>query len=371
MEDRLIIPNFHVVLVHYPLALLLLGTAIELFAFLWPKNGVRTAGRWMILIGALSMLPAAASGMYAFSEATEVSDAHREVLRDHVWQAGAASVFAAVAAAIGLGCSDRWRHLLRWPLLIVFVFASALTVVGAWHAGEAVYRYGTGVMADAPATQPVIAEQLKQQGPSYLVPPLDGHLLAAGFMAAFAFAGLGLSYRRYTHTRELERQAAVADAIRSRKSPATVLDTEIQWPTRGTRFWALGTLLAVVTAVLGLWYLGTSTDAWATAMEKVGSRAGVLDRVHGFLRELLLETFAETRRTRDFEYPRRAFHFINGGMLIALMVGLTLLARYGKTGWKLLTLFSVLLLLVLAAQVWLGTLLLYDGPAGPVTAWNK
>ena len=73
MADRFIVPNLHVALLHFPIALLLLGTAIEVFSFLWRRSGVRIAARWMILLGALSMLPAAASGMFAFSDVEAMS----------------------------------------------------------------------------------------------------------------------------------------------------------------------------------------------------------------------------------------------------------------------------------------------------------
>src|SRR5690606_22379370 len=54
---EIISPNLHVVLMHTPLALLVIGTVIELFAFLWRESTFRTAGRWMILLGALAMIP--------------------------------------------------------------------------------------------------------------------------------------------------------------------------------------------------------------------------------------------------------------------------------------------------------------------------
>jgi uncharacterized membrane protein len=60
-----IIPNWHVILIHYPLALLTVGTLIEIFSFLWRRSGFRAAGRGMILIGALCAIPAATSGIYA------------------------------------------------------------------------------------------------------------------------------------------------------------------------------------------------------------------------------------------------------------------------------------------------------------------
>lgn len=53
MAEQFISPNWHVILIHYPLGLLAVGILIEFFSFLgWRRSGFRTAGRWMILLGA-------------------------------------------------------------------------------------------------------------------------------------------------------------------------------------------------------------------------------------------------------------------------------------------------------------------------------
>jgi hypothetical protein len=276
-----------------------------------------------------------------------------------------------VAAVVGLGCSDRWRQRLRWPLLGVFVLSSGLIVAGAWHAGEAVYRHGTNVVANPPATQPSLVQEAQENGLAYFVPPLDGHLLSAGFTVAFAFAGLGVSYRRYARTLEIERITEFGDAINDALRTRKALQTEIEHPMRATVFWLIGTLLAVMTALLGFWYLASSGDAWTAAVERVGQRAGIFDRIHSFIRELLFDTFGQQRRTGNFHFPRRALHVGNGVVIILLMVGMTLLARWGRPRWKLLTVLSTLLVLAVAVQVWIGTLLLYEGPEGTVTGWQE
>src|SRR5438046_1216547 len=68
MPKEFINPNLHVALIHYPIAMLITGTLIEIFSFLWRRSGFRAAGRWMILIGALSMVPTLTSGIYAFRD---------------------------------------------------------------------------------------------------------------------------------------------------------------------------------------------------------------------------------------------------------------------------------------------------------------
>ena len=68
MATPLVRPNLHVILIHYPLAMLVAGTLIELLSFVWPRGTFRAAGRWMILLGALLAVPTTFSGIYAMRD---------------------------------------------------------------------------------------------------------------------------------------------------------------------------------------------------------------------------------------------------------------------------------------------------------------
>ena len=68
MNHELIHPNWHVVLIHVPLGVFVLGVLIELFAFLYRHSPVRAVARGMIWIGALASLPAAYTGIYALAD---------------------------------------------------------------------------------------------------------------------------------------------------------------------------------------------------------------------------------------------------------------------------------------------------------------
>src|SRR3954471_1276956 len=64
-----ITPNWHAVLIHAPLGLLSVGIAMEVLGlFLWRKSAARMAARWMILLGAITAVPAVTSGIYAYRD---------------------------------------------------------------------------------------------------------------------------------------------------------------------------------------------------------------------------------------------------------------------------------------------------------------
>ncbi|HWP40118.1 MAG TPA: DUF2231 domain-containing protein, partial [Tepidisphaeraceae bacterium] len=170
VEKEFVNPNLHVALVHYPLALLISGTVIELFSFLWRRHGFRAAGRWMILLGAFSGIPTALSGVYALwdvarmgldpatavgtwnelAAASRLSAAQWQMLREHLMYQLWAVMISVLVVVVWIACSDRWRERLHVPLLVLLLVSVGLTSAGAWHGGEAVYRYGTGVLSEAP-----------------------------------------------------------------------------------------------------------------------------------------------------------------------------------------------------------------------------
>src|SRR5580658_2444321 len=156
--DKFIIPNFHVVLIHFPIAMLAAGVAIELFSFLWRRSSFREAGQWMILIGTLSAVPALTTGLYAFQDvmghghgadsmvefkaASGFNQTDWNFVRQHIILNSAATVLSLFAVVMWLGASDRWRKLLGIPALLMLIISLFLMVGGAWHGGEMVSRLG-------------------------------------------------------------------------------------------------------------------------------------------------------------------------------------------------------------------------------------
>ena len=111
MHDSLINPNFHVILIHYPLGVFVLGVVLELLGFFWGRGSrVKVAARWMIVLGALLTLPSATSGIYALSDIKEnqgFTDARYTFMRLHVIYMGIASLLAVFCGFfVYIGASD-------------------------------------------------------------------------------------------------------------------------------------------------------------------------------------------------------------------------------------------------------------------------
>lgn len=186
MANEFINPNWHVILIHYPLGLVVAGFLIELFSFMWRRSGFRAAGRWMILLGALMAIPAAFSGIYAFADAARMNNPSADgvwaqivadtPLRDtgawdklvrHTWLQSIATVLLVASVVTWIGCSDLWRKRLHLPLLLLLACGVGLVGVGAWYSGEAVYRHGAAVkLATGTDTGPGTAEEAGSGGQS-------------------------------------------------------------------------------------------------------------------------------------------------------------------------------------------------------------
>lgn len=376
---ELVTPNWHVILIHYPLGLLSVGIIIEILGFLWKRSSARTAGRWMILLGALALIPAATSGMYAYRQALvkageypgtwhEIVQQNRftspvqwELFHRHMLFNGWGTGAMAFAALVFLGSSDRWRRTLYIPLLLILLGGYGLLVSGAWHGGEGVYRYGTGVegpkgvvlQVDA---RPVVAKVERA------VQPIQLHVFLAGVTVALALAALGLSLRGLTEgdqvdetwyqmqqARRLEEQPRphndpippghepypMDDPPPRRSGVVSKVTVMTPAPTASARWWLLGALVAIGTAAAGLWF--ANILKWQT----------------------LRDEFKNSWQTPNFH--RMAAHASLGAGIIVLALLMALIGRVARKSKLLFAFFALLTLAVIGSQVWVGTLLLYDG----------
>jgi len=420
MPNEFINPNWHVVIMHYPLGLLTIGVLIELFSFLWPRSTVRTAGRWAILIGALLTVPAVTLGLYAFrdvvtagpihdeqtlmqvKQASPWTDAQWTFMKRHLLLTSVSTGLFLLAIVTWLGASDDGRRKLRLPLLLVLLAGLGLMLAGAWYSGEAVYQYGTavervppGVATQAPAPQgeptlatmpssdsapagmiqedrktpseistavhPARAEYHAQPtGIKYYIPPLQLHLLLAGLTVAAAFAALGASFRRWARRPVTIVQTQRTEAV-ARPEPGSVTSAPLTAP---------GVTVSTTTATPAV----VETPVYAARYWLLACMLGVGTALAGLwsandwdLRALLEPLRDPGRRT---EIQRLFFHVISGSGIVVLTLLLALITRVARRGRGITLFFVLLLLLAVAVQVWLGILLLFDSVRGPLTGFN-
>ncbi len=410
MDQVFIYPNWHVAVVHYPLGLLAAGLIIEVFSVFWRHSTVRQAGRWMMLIGAMASVPAVTLGLYAFRDvmapgpiddeatwhqAVKGSDwttTQWEHVESHLWFEAGGSALAVLAVVVWLACSDLGRRRFYAPGLILLLIAMGLMSAGAWYAGEGVYRHrvavqpattekaeaappslepapatGTAEAASpsAPAADPVAVDAESEPdhheaGPAGVeryIAPMELHLLLAGMTVAVALGAIGLTLRRWAVIHSMSIVAAVSAArmaevpdyrLRPESAGRPVPEPRPTIPALPSiypaRVWLWALLLGLGTAAAGAWLTGD----WQLTSVTHALRQG----------------FSLTRA------GRLPVHAVAGAVLLLLLFLGAVFTRVAPRHRVFTLLIVLVLVIAVAAQMWLGILLLFDSDQGPLTGFN-
>ncbi len=144
-----LIPAWHPMVVHFPLALVICATFALMAAKLLPNPrlaaALATTGTWNLGAGAAASVFALASGLGAALH-LHLGVAARQALSMHVrWAVFTALALLLVATWRCAGNPQDARP--SWLLLIVLVGATVALVVTGYFGGQNVYRFGIGVHA--------------------------------------------------------------------------------------------------------------------------------------------------------------------------------------------------------------------------------
>jgi uncharacterized membrane protein len=144
-----IIPNFHPVAVHFPIALTMVAFALALLSNLLKSH--RLTGQWaaashlVLWLAAASAVVAVVFGWLAFNSVNHDDAGHAAMQTHRIWAVSTALLL------VMLALWDAKKHLITTILPAYFVVllgvASASVGVTAWLGGEVVYRHGIGVLA--------------------------------------------------------------------------------------------------------------------------------------------------------------------------------------------------------------------------------
>jgi hypothetical protein len=363
MSGEFISPNWHVVLIHIPLGLLPLGLILALVSRRWGGDELRAAANWMILLGGFLAVPAVATGLYAFRdvvwpqaridlvswylvvEQSSWSERQWELMTQHVWLNSSATLLVVLVAALGISLTGQWRRWLAWPGWLALLVGVGLMIAGSWSSGEAIYRHGTAIdpalLAAGEHRHPHgnAAEQHPHQkagapeknagqfkGIAHFLPPLELHIVLAGFLAMLLILGGALAARRGEGTQAPPEPLVIGGAPPRRPLAA---------------LWLLSGILALCVATAGVWSVVNGEFTGASLA-------------------------ANVRLLRQADHLRLLLHVIFG---LLLSVGLFILAgllfsRQNRRRWVLVG--TILLVIVVPLQIWLGLVMLYDGHEGPI-----
>jgi uncharacterized membrane protein len=163
-----VIPNFHPLFVHFPIALISVSAFFHLAARLL-SNQPRYASPCAVLahatlwLGALAALPTALLGWQASNMVDHDEAGHTAMLLHRTW---ALVTLLALSVLAGL---DVWRNKVdatpAWSFTAAVILAWALVASTAWHGAELVYRHGLGVIAVTAPSESVEHEHGHEAAP--------------------------------------------------------------------------------------------------------------------------------------------------------------------------------------------------------------
>ena len=144
-----IIPNFHPVVVHFPISLTMVAFALALLSNLLKSHRLvdywTAASHLALWAAALSGLMAVVFGWLAYNSVNHDDAGHAAMGIHRVWAVSTAGLLLALALW------DIKKHLLTTilPLYFVVLLGAASASVGAtaWLGGAVVYRHGIGVLS--------------------------------------------------------------------------------------------------------------------------------------------------------------------------------------------------------------------------------
>lgn len=149
MTDPLMafIPGWHPIVVHFPLALIVTGTASLSLAKVVPSARfaatLATVGTWNLCLGAVTVFFALGTGLAA-AIGLQIGAAAHQALTAHVKSAVVTTILVLLVAVWRGAGTDADSRPTGGFLVMLWLATAALTVTG-YRGGQNVYRHGIGV----------------------------------------------------------------------------------------------------------------------------------------------------------------------------------------------------------------------------------
>jgi uncharacterized membrane protein len=138
--------HLHPMIVHFPIALLIVGLLFDLLSLALKKEFFSTAGFYLLILGTVGVVAAYLSGEYAGDGITETG-ALKLALERHE-SAALFSLWIMVSTAlvrIALVTFKKYNGIFRWAAIVLFLLGVLSIARTGFYGGELVFKHAAGV----------------------------------------------------------------------------------------------------------------------------------------------------------------------------------------------------------------------------------
>lgn len=154
-----IIPNWHPIFVHFPIALVVISTLSFLLGIM--KKDLKLSreliavSKWCLWLAAIFSIITAYTGWLAYNSVAHDAPSHQAMTQHRNWALSTASLIVVLAMVVFF-FRDTWGKKKKLLSFFTLIALTCSVLITAWLGAETVYRYGIGVMslpkADTPHT---------------------------------------------------------------------------------------------------------------------------------------------------------------------------------------------------------------------------
>ena len=144
-----VIPNWHPLFVHFPIALLSVSTLCFIALTFMSENSkqepLKVLAYWNLWLGTGFAVVAAIAGWFAYNSVAHDTSSHVAMTDHRNWALATLSVFIIVS----FWSIKEYKNLKNASVTftIIMILAASMLASTGWRGSESVYRYGLGVMS--------------------------------------------------------------------------------------------------------------------------------------------------------------------------------------------------------------------------------
>ncbi|MGA7837529.1 MAG: DUF2231 domain-containing protein [Ignavibacteriaceae bacterium] len=138
--------HLHPMIIHFPIALLMIGFLADLTGVVLKKEFFTTAGFYLLIFGTIGVIAAYISGNFA-GEGIEEAGSLKQALENHE-HAAQLSLWLMVATAvvrIAIVTAKKYTGIFKYAALVLFLAGVLSIVRTGYYGGELVYKHAAGV----------------------------------------------------------------------------------------------------------------------------------------------------------------------------------------------------------------------------------